>query len=178
MTFHSERANRMRHLAILASASYVPESARSLYFIRAGESGPVKIGVAGNVLSRLVSLQTAHYEPLHVIGEISEHGRIERTLHAAFAGDRIRGEWFRPSSGVLAAADGVMPERLLDLPSLVPGGKPWRHVNARNLRNIAGEWHLHTAGLWRAAYEFMAFDLHRYSTIGAVMVGLDEEAAA
>lgn len=39
-----------------------------IYFIQAGESGPIKIGVALDPCKRLAELQTGHYEGLRIIG--------------------------------------------------------------------------------------------------------------
>jgi hypothetical protein len=71
------------------------------YFIRAGVSGPIKIGVATNVDHRLASLQTGHYQKLTVIRLI--RGNAERALHRKFAHLRIRGEWFHFDEAMLAA---------------------------------------------------------------------------
>lgn len=180
MTFASERANRMQHLLILASAPYASTPPKDLYFIQAGTDGPVKIGVATDVHSRLAALQTANADRLRLIGHQPGVGLVERTLHAALAGDRMAGEWFRPSPAVLAAAQGFAPENILWLPSLVPGGKPWRYVTADNAYFINEAWH-HRAGasrIWRTALEFVAHDLLRYSTVLDLMNGLDQEAAA
>jgi len=75
-----------------------------VYFLRCGETGPVKIGWSGSMtLSRIRSLQTAHYEDLTVIGYIVGGRSVEGAWHKRFRLFRIRGEWFEPAPELLAA---------------------------------------------------------------------------
>jgi hypothetical protein len=70
-----------------------------VYFIQAGEDGPVKIGVARDIRSRRTDSQIAHYQVLHIRGCIRERRSpelAEEALHKHFAQHRIRGEWFAP----------------------------------------------------------------------------------
>lgn len=78
-----------------------------VYFVQAGEGGPVKIGVSGDVEARVRSLQVAHAAELKVIGTRPGTARDEARLHAELAEHRIRGEWFNPTAAVLAAATGM-----------------------------------------------------------------------
>lgn len=66
-----------------------------IYFIRAGEGGPVKIGRAVDVKARLRCLQTGHFDVLSVIRVIDGGKAEERWLHRRFSSLRIRAEWFR-----------------------------------------------------------------------------------
>ncbi len=75
-----------------------------LYFIQAGESGPIKIGLAGDPQHRLRGLQTAHYESLRLLAERPGGPELEADLHARFAAGRLSGEWFRPDTPGLAEA--------------------------------------------------------------------------
>lgn len=70
-----------------------------VYFIRAGFTGPIKIGVAANVQRRLETLQTGNHLPLYIIATIKYSGRAEayekeRKFHKLFSNKRLRGEWF------------------------------------------------------------------------------------
>lgn len=83
-----------------------------VYFIQAGDSQAVKIGTTIEPLEkRMRTLQTANHTALRLIGAIDltriEHleadGRVqyaqlarwmESKIHAKFAENRIRGEWF------------------------------------------------------------------------------------
>jgi len=71
-------------------------SARFVYFIQSS-GGPIKIGSASDVAARLKSLQTGSADELTLLA-MTEGGEFrERELHARFAADRLRGEWFAPS---------------------------------------------------------------------------------
>lgn len=65
-----------------------------LYFIEAVGVGMVKIGKAADVSTRLSELQTSSPHQLRVLGVLDGGGDQERRWHAAFAGQRVRGEWF------------------------------------------------------------------------------------
>lgn len=69
-----------------------------IYFLRAGTSGPIKIGTSVNVDSRIATLQTGCPDELRLIARIRGGSGVERMLHQKFDRDRIRGEWFKPSS--------------------------------------------------------------------------------
>jgi hypothetical protein len=77
----------------------------TIYLIRAGESGPVKIGYARSVRDargRIDSLQVGHWEILRVLRLWEGDMRDERRMHMRFADLRIRGEWFAFSRLMLA----------------------------------------------------------------------------
>lgn len=65
----------------------------TVYFIRAGD-GPVKIGVADDVESRLRELQTGNHQPLHVIRSVPGARAEERWFHFKFQNQHIHREWF------------------------------------------------------------------------------------
>lgn len=66
----------------------------AVYFIQAGENGPVKIGFASAMDKRFNCLQVGHYEKLHLIRSIAGTELHERWLHHHFRERLIRGEWF------------------------------------------------------------------------------------
>lgn len=71
-----------------------------VYFIAAGDRGPIKIGRARNVDKRLETLQTGNHLELILLATIychsSEHAaEVEHKLHRIFKKQRIRGEWFK-----------------------------------------------------------------------------------
>ena len=76
-----------------------------VYFIQAGEDGPVKIGSAKDVAKRVINLQSGNHKKLRLIsvrpGGLTEEGLIQKQ----FADDRLTGEWFRPSDRLLREAD-------------------------------------------------------------------------
>lgn len=64
-----------------------------VYMIRAGESGPVKIGHSTDPQARLAALQTAHFERLRIIRLLVGGEAEEAALHLRFADQHLRGEW-------------------------------------------------------------------------------------
>lgn len=81
-----------------------------IYFVQAGDGGPVKIGRAVNVKHRLAELQTAHYEDLRLLVAVQGTVFDERRLHREFQQARIRGEWFHPVAPLLALAERLVEE--------------------------------------------------------------------
>lgn len=80
-----------------------------LYVIRAGDDGPVKIGIATDVKRRIAGFQTSQPERLHLL-HMFEGGRDEeRALHARFKAHRIKGEWFEPIPEILLGDFGLTP---------------------------------------------------------------------
>lgn len=76
-----------------------------VYFIQAGQNGPIKIGSSKCPSTRLATLQTAHHVELRLLGEIHyQDGRdahYEKRIHEWLSTSRLRGEWFRPDMLVL-----------------------------------------------------------------------------
>ncbi len=71
-----------------------------IYIIADSRSGPVKIGLAGSVSSRIKMLQIGNPRPLHLIYSVAagSHGRavlVEASIHKVCAEYRIHGEWFK-----------------------------------------------------------------------------------
>ncbi len=73
----------------------------TIYFIQAGELGPVKIGHGTNPRRRLHNLQIGSAEPLRLLGIREGDEEEERHLHQRFAHLHIRGEWFTFSPEML-----------------------------------------------------------------------------
>lgn len=87
------------------------------YAIRAGESGPVKIGWSADVPNRLIKMQADNHERLRVL-RLWEGGIVEEAmLHILFADLHLRGEWYSYSRLMLGDVG------LKDIP-LVPWTTP------------------------------------------------------
>jgi hypothetical protein len=76
-----------------------------VYFIQAGEIGPVKIGVANSPRQRLRELQTASSVPLRLLFAEDVCGRehafkVEKKLHDILRKSHQHGEWFRFDSDI------------------------------------------------------------------------------
>lgn len=77
-------------------------TASRVYFILAGSAGrPVKIGHSRNLPNRLVDLQLANPDPLHVLITYEGSRKDERELHKRFEKHWIAGEWFRSGPEIL-----------------------------------------------------------------------------
>ena len=71
-----------------------------VYFVRAGNRGAIKIGVARNVKRRLETLQTGNPFELKLLATIpcSDKAKalnLDASIHRFFKSQRIRGEWFQ-----------------------------------------------------------------------------------
>lgn len=69
-----------------------------VYFLRpVGKPGPVKIGRSKSPRSRLDALMAWSPVPLEIVATIPGSYEIEYRVHALFAKDHTRREWFKPS---------------------------------------------------------------------------------
>lgn len=66
----------------------------SVYLVRAGEHGPVKIGYAENVARRMIKMQADNHVRLILLRELTGGKAEEAVLHLRFADLRLHGEWF------------------------------------------------------------------------------------
>ena len=75
----------------------------TVYFIQAGDDGPIKIGrTQGSPLGRMEALQAGIPVDLRILAIISHvRSSHETDLHRRFAHLHIRGEWFRPEPDLL-----------------------------------------------------------------------------
>lgn len=74
-----------------------------IYFIHCPAANAVKIGRTANPpYQRLMSMQAGCPFELELIGLCKGDRHEEETLHARFAADRVRGEWFRLTDGLRA----------------------------------------------------------------------------
>lgn len=85
-----------------------------VYFIQCAPFGPVKIGSSANPANRIRDIQTASPHELRLLCVAVGSERDEKALHAVFAQERIRGEWFRPSERLMNEIERIaMMERSL-----------------------------------------------------------------
>ena len=92
---------------------HLPNS-RFVYFIQAGDTGPVKIGLAGDPERRVRELQTGNHRDLVIRHIVPGDRHVERQLHHRFRAARIKGEWFGRSylAMILMFASGLADEML------------------------------------------------------------------
>jgi len=70
-----------------------------VYFLRAGNRGAIKIGMAKDVEARVAMLQTGNAFKLNILATIpcdseTQARHLESMFHKRFQSQRIRGEWF------------------------------------------------------------------------------------
>jgi hypothetical protein len=88
----------------------------AVYFIRAGEDGPVKIGTTDSPVDRLKLLQAGNHLPLRIIRTMEGSRRVEAALHRKFAEHHIRAEWFNFHADMLTVSVAELDVR--------PRGRP------------------------------------------------------
>ncbi len=86
-----------------------------VYFIQAGEGGPIKIGHGKNPRKRLTMLQSGNPMTLTLLAELPGGKEEEQEMHTRLREYRVRGEWFTPAAEVLA----LVPEPERDPPKIV-----------------------------------------------------------
>lgn len=84
------------------------ENGGRIYFIRAKESGKIKIGFTRSFVRRFNIIMTDCPEPVELLGTISGSMQDEFALHEKFAADRHVGEWFRGEAHLLAHIEGLL----------------------------------------------------------------------
>jgi len=66
-----------------------------IYFIQAGESGPIKIGYTkGSIEKRIAQMQTGCHEELKCRYKMDGDRETEKNIHKYIEPFRVRGEWF------------------------------------------------------------------------------------
>lgn len=73
-----------------------------IYFVQHGDGGPIKVGTTTNLKRRIEALQNASPENLKLLATIDGGPNEEKILHSIMREERLRGEWFNPSSLVLS----------------------------------------------------------------------------
>ena len=98
-----DHAARVTARPITYRASYKPPSKHQghVYFVQAGEGGPIKIGWSQDVAQRIAGLQTAQAEPLRLLGTLPGTRLDEARVHRVLDHHRLRGEWFHPHAEVI-----------------------------------------------------------------------------
>lgn len=87
-----------------ASGWTCPQPRGWVYFVQVGDTGPVKIGVTGDVARRMAELQTGCAWQLRLLAVAPAAPHTEAEMHAKFAPARFRGEWFVPAPEIVRFA--------------------------------------------------------------------------
>lgn len=102
-----------------------------VYFIQAGERGPIKIGFSKDTDKRLAGLQAGHHECLRVLRTVEGGAGVEKWLHRRFAHGWLRGEWFIFDDAMLE----IVPPEALAPEALAPP-PPWRKTRGTILDEV------------------------------------------
>ncbi len=102
----------------------------TVYMARAGTDGPVKIGVAKDVLRRLKSMNVSSPHDLTLLRTFDGSHLIEKWLHERFAQYRLKGEWFRftPEMMSVEIAEKAETELMKDVVQLREAGKTFKEI--------------------------------------------------
>jgi hypothetical protein len=88
-----------------------------IYFIQAGESGPIKIGYTENdIKARVRNIQSSNPTEVKLLGVMQGNQKVEAGLHIQFCDYLIRGEWYQPPEQLLdyIAREGQQPSVSLE----------------------------------------------------------------
>lgn len=116
----------------------------SVYFIRSGLDGPIKIGRSRRPYARLDDLQATSAERLDLLLILDGGAALERDLHARFAEHRLHGEWFEPAPTLLrylrdkAVKSNSGSSRKRRLPVVLSQDEVRRLLDAPNVRYPTG----------------------------------------
>jgi len=93
---------RVKWTPIRYRESYEPSKSRIgfVYFVQAGEDGPIKIGWTQDIDRRIPELQTANARKLRLLGMVPGTLDTEAAFHARFSHLRLEAEWFRSSAEI------------------------------------------------------------------------------
>ncbi len=79
-----------------------------IYFIQAGENGPIKIGSSDDPEKRMADLQVANAAELKLLWKYTGDRFSESDIHCTFKHEKIRGEWFHPSRDLIGFISGEL----------------------------------------------------------------------
>jgi hypothetical protein len=98
----------------------------TIYFIRKGLDGPIKIGyTSSSAKNRMSQLQTGHHENLYLLGTIPGTISEEKFLHKELIYYNINGEWFDPK-----------PELLMVISDAIENQKEWYYFRQVRFNKI------------------------------------------
>lgn len=97
-----------RHFQLMHLHGLATPDRRRVYFVGC-ETGPIKIGVAGDVEVRLARLQMGCPFPLRVFALASGGTDKEREYHRQFHAHRLHGEWFERCPEIEAEIERLNP---------------------------------------------------------------------
>lgn len=85
-----------QHGLILERPAKPERKTGSVYFVRAGDTGPIKIGWTEALGARIRTIDANCPAAVRLLAAFFAPEGVEVGLHARFAGHRVHGEWFEP----------------------------------------------------------------------------------
>jgi hypothetical protein len=105
-------------------AQRLGDKALLVYVIQAHDGGPVKVGMANDVLARMRTLQTGNPSKLEVRAVMPGSRKLEWNFHHRFRDHRAYGEWFKGEAiEAIIELAGSMAERMIEW-ALTNEGRP------------------------------------------------------
>ena len=86
-----------------------------VYFIQAGNNGPIKIGVSSVPQMHLDRLQQGNHEELRLIAEIPGERSLEQKVQADLKAFELERKWFHATNEVLDYIKKIQEEPLVIL---------------------------------------------------------------
>lgn len=84
-----------------------PDQTGTIYFIAPVGGGPIKIGITQNLALRFRGLMGGSPVPLEILATAPGTMWDEWEIHARYAADRLRFEWFEPTAQLLAVISAI-----------------------------------------------------------------------
>lgn len=78
-----------------------------VYFVQAGEGGPIKIGKAMNPSQRIGNLQVGNPHEVKLLHCLPDTGCTEGRIQGIFEESHLRGEWYNPTPDLLEFIDAL-----------------------------------------------------------------------
>lgn len=105
-----------------------------VYFIQKGTTGPVKIGISGDLRARFNMISTHSDEPITLLAAFAGDEIDERNIQKKFSSFHRRGEWFSPDSMLIKYISDLGKEK--DIIDVTQFAQPERCSGGINNRGI------------------------------------------
>lgn len=109
-----QRDSRERRRDMIRRGLAPEQRGSVVYFLQSEDGGPIKIGRSDDVAKRILQMQMARPDKLVLLAAVPGEYADETRIHRAFAAERVYGEWFAASPGLvqlagIAARDNAIP---------------------------------------------------------------------
>jgi hypothetical protein len=119
-----QKESRLRRRDLIRAGLNPNARSTVIYFIQSEHGGSIKIGRADDLAKRVVGLQTSRPDKLVVLAAVQGTVEQEKQLHARFAYCREKGEWFSPTTELVAFVNAVAVQNTLDVTVTIRDSSP------------------------------------------------------